>query len=159
MTTYQVVSGGRVGTRGPVSRRSWYDPRMLLLLILALLAAPEDDWPSRGDTLHISAELTMVTGWYNDESPIPPCVPFMMKSTGAKKWKVRPPNATWAQNLTLKGPWEPRMHRDEAACLAYFEEHGQPRTGFLMALQMPMTNQQRVRYMPTGVALGSNRAQ
>jgi hypothetical protein len=105
----------------------------LLLLAAPTLAHPgEVSWPSKGDTVYISATLKSVNmviivfGAGPTESDVPPCVPMLIKKSRSEDslWETKDPVGL---RQRLEGAWPPRMHKTEGECKAMYSAAGEPR--------------------------------
>ena len=110
----------------------------ILPLILATIltaknsSAAEATWPTKGDTVHISATLQsvnpvtmLVFGVSPMESEVPACVPLRVTKAKPKRdlWIMKDPVNN---SQRLEGPWLTRMHKTEATCRTHLSETGEP---------------------------------
>lgn len=105
---------------------------VFIAAVVGVSLAGDKGWPSRGDTVYISASfrnprgvVTLVGMVPAEDSEAPPCIP--LKVTRARpdreRWKTKDP----AQNVQwLRGPWLSRMHHSPEECRAALAELGQP---------------------------------
>ena len=102
----------------------------MLSILFALVLASSEPWPQKGDTVYVSATLTLsLMSLYgaNNDSPIPPCIASEVLKVKPEYWRIDPPNTPSLSCPILKGPWLPRLHQTVEECEAYLAEHGEPR--------------------------------
>jgi hypothetical protein len=118
---------------GPATRVSGRTAALILLLFAGPTVSHAVDaaWPSKGDTVYVSATLVHfiqaipgISGSHR-ETNVPACVPLTIK-------KAKPDDSQWTTRdpvggeERLDGPWLPRMHRTEPDCKAYLAAAGEP---------------------------------
>ena len=102
----------------------------LALLLVPMALASEEAWPSKGDTVYISASFKKLSA----PSPVagaqmqydmPSCAKVEMVKTNPKKllWVTKDPVGATEQ---LEGAWLPRMHKSKSECEAQFSAEGEP---------------------------------
>ena len=106
----------------------------MLFLSLALaspVAAAEQEWPAKGDTIYVASSFKKLTA----PSPVggslmsydmPPCAALVVTKTNPKKleWVTKDPAGGTEK---LKGAWPPRMHKVKAECEAQQAKEGDPK--------------------------------
>jgi hypothetical protein len=102
----------------------------LVVILVPLAVAAEEAWPSKGDTVHVSASFKKLSA----ASPVagaqmqydmPPCAALVITKTNPKKplWITKDPVGGTQH---LEGGWLARMHRTKAECEAQYSQDGEP---------------------------------
>lgn len=102
--------------------------RVVIVVPWALAAEPA--WPSKGDTVYISASFSKLSA----ASPVagaqmqydmPPCAALVITKTSAKKplWVTKDPIGGTQH---LEGVWLARMSKTKAECEAQHSKDGEP---------------------------------
>lgn len=103
---------------------------LLVLVLVPMAFASEQPWPSKGETVYISATFKGLVA----AAPVagekmtydlPPCAAFMITKANPKKllWTTKDPMGGTVQ---LEGPWLPRMHKAKSGCEAQHSTAGEP---------------------------------
>jgi len=103
----------------------------LLLLLMPILLAAENEWPSKGDTVYVASSFKKLTG----PSPVagtqmsydmPPCAALLVSKSNPKKskWVTKDPVGGVE---TLEGAWLSRMHKSKSECEAQHAKEGDPK--------------------------------
>ena len=103
---------------------------LLALVLVPMALASEQVWPSKGDTVYISASFKGLVA----ASPVagtkmaydmPPCAALLITKANPKKlrWTTKDPMGGTEE---LEGPWLPRMHKAKSECQAQHTTDGEP---------------------------------
>ncbi len=105
-----------------------------LLLVLTLVppaVASEQAWPSKGDTVYVSAsfkklEAASPVGGARMQYNMPPCAALLITKVNPKKplWVTKDPVGGTEQ---LQGAWLARMHKTKEECEAQHSSAGEPK--------------------------------
>ena len=112
-----------------LSHMKTYVIPFLLMFGLAAVAS-EHEWPSKGDTIYVSASFKKL----NAPSPVagaqmsydmPPCAALVVTKANAKKlvWVTKDPVGGTEK---LEGGWLPRMHKEKSECETQHSKEGEP---------------------------------
>ncbi len=103
----------------------------VLMMFVATLLASENEWPSKGDTVYVSASFKKLSaaspmaGGAQMSYDMPPCAALVITKATSKKlaWVVKDPVGGTEK---LEGAWLPLMHREKAECEAQHSKQGEP---------------------------------
>jgi hypothetical protein len=103
---------------------------LLVLVLVSMAFASEQVWPSKGDTVYISASFKGLVA----AAPVagtkmaydlPPCAALLITKANSKKllWITKDPMGGTEE---LEGPWLPRMHKAKPECVTQHSTDGEP---------------------------------
>ncbi len=103
---------------------------LLVLAIVSMTFASEQEWPSKGETVYISASFkglvaasTVAGGKMNYD--LPPCAALAITKANPKKLRWTTKDAVGGTE-ELEGPWLPRMRKTKAECERQHSTDGEP---------------------------------
>ena len=103
---------------------------LLVLVLVPIVLASEQPWPSKGETVYISASFKGLVaaapvGGTKMAYDLPPCAALLITKANPKKllWVTKDPMGGTEE---LEGPWLPRMHKAKSECVTQHSTDGEP---------------------------------